>query len=165
VRPPPEEATIPLPALEPDELNQVLRYFNAARRALGPVPAQVHLEALGDALFHASEYLIAYGSLAPGQANHHQVANLGGTWREGWVYGSLERAGWASALGYLALRWTPTGAPVPAQLLHSPDLPAHWVSLDAFEGPGYRRILAPFFDRHGVVAVGNVYVAASSTGG
>jgi gamma-glutamylcyclotransferase (GGCT)/AIG2-like uncharacterized protein YtfP len=31
---------------------------------------------------------------------------------------------------------------VPVDVLESPDLPAHWARLDAFEGEGYRRVIA-----------------------
>ena len=36
----------------------------------------------------------------------------------------------------------PDGDPVAVDLLESADLPAHWLRLDAFEGPGYERVVA-----------------------
>jgi gamma-glutamylcyclotransferase (GGCT)/AIG2-like uncharacterized protein YtfP len=40
-----------------------------------------------------AERLAVYGSLAPGQANHHQLAGLAGEWRSGVVRGWLTASG------------------------------------------------------------------------
>jgi gamma-glutamylcyclotransferase (GGCT)/AIG2-like uncharacterized protein YtfP len=141
-------------------LSQALRHWNALRQILAfEDRARTHLEALADALFGASERLIAYGSLAPGRVNHRLVSHLTGTWRAGWIRGTLQASGWGAGLGYPAYRWIPDGERVPAHLLHSPDLPGHWAALDEFEGPDYERILVPFYDETGLIAVGNAYAA------
>lgn len=115
-------------------------------------------ERLADALFDASCHLIAYGSLMPGGRHAGQLSGLRGTWRAGWVTGTLAQAGWGAALGYPALRWSPSAvARVPAQLFASPDLPGHWRRLDGFEGGEYRRILAPIYDDGGLLGVGYLY--------
>ncbi len=98
-----------------------------------------------------------YGSLAPGEPNHDQLAELVGEWRDGWVTGDLLRGGWGSALGYPGLIWRPRGPRVPARLFVSDDLPAHWDRLDRFEGDGYTRILVSFHRAHGRVEVANLY--------
>ena len=87
--------------------------------------------------------LAVYGSLAPGKANHHQLAELRGHWRQGTVRGRLVEAGWGTSLGFPGLVLDDDGDAVEVQLFESPDLPAHWPRLDAFEGPGYRRVTAP----------------------
>lgn len=87
--------------------------------------------------------LAAYGSLVPGQANHRQVATLVGEWSRGFVTGSLHDLGWAAREGFPAFVWEPTGDPVEVQVLESAALTNAWDRLDAFEGAGYRRILAP----------------------
>ena len=83
--------------------------------------------------------LATYGTLAPGRANHHQLAGLTGHWRPGTVTGRLVATGWAADLGYPALLPMADGEPIAVQLFESTDLPAHWDRLDAFEGADYRR--------------------------
>jgi gamma-glutamylcyclotransferase (GGCT)/AIG2-like uncharacterized protein YtfP len=83
--------------------------------------------------------LATYGSLAPGQPNHHQLAGLNGRWLAGVVKGRLEQRGWGAAMGYPARVPSKGGESVAVQVFVSPDLPDHWTRLDAFEGDGYRR--------------------------
>jgi gamma-glutamylcyclotransferase (GGCT)/AIG2-like uncharacterized protein YtfP len=85
--------------------------------------------------------LVAYGTLAPGRPNHHQLDGLGGRWLEGRVSGTLVDAGWGAAFGYPALVLDPAGPAVEVQVFESADLPAHWPRLDEFEGPGYQRVV------------------------
>ncbi|MEL6449937.1 MAG: gamma-glutamylcyclotransferase [Pseudomonadota bacterium] len=87
--------------------------------------------------------LATYGTLAPGRANYHHVAMLGGTWATGTVTGHLRPAGWGAAMGYPGMVPDRAGPEIAVHVLTSPDLPAHWARLDAFEGPGYRRIVLP----------------------
>lgn len=86
--------------------------------------------------------LAVYGSLAPGRPNHHELEALSGRWREGTVRGHLRQAGWGATLGYPGLELDDDGDHVPVHVLESDDLPAHWARLDAFEGEGYRRVVA-----------------------
>jgi hypothetical protein len=44
-------------------------------------------------------------------------------------------------LGYPALILDPRGPAVDVHVFESPDLSAHWSSLDDFEGSGYRRVV------------------------
>lgn len=99
-----------------------------------------------------------YGSLRRGRENHHLLAALPGAWQDGWVTGTLHDRGWGAGLGYPALDWDPDGPRVEAELLTSVELPAHWDRLDAFEGPDYQRIVAPFWSDEGIVGLANVYV-------
>ena len=48
--------------------------------------------------------LAVYGSLAPGQPNHHHLADISGTWRDGWVEGVLYDCGWGAAQGFPGIR-------------------------------------------------------------
>lgn len=91
---------------------------------------------------NASHRLIAYGTLAPGRPNHHQLAALEGRWIPGVVRGDLVSAGWGDELGYPALVLKPDGVPHDVQVFESEDLPAHWERLDEFEGPGYQRVIS-----------------------
>ncbi len=78
--------------------------------------------------------LAVYGTLAPGKSNHHQLADLRGDWRHGFVRGRLYPVG-----ANVGLVLDKTGPAVPVQVFTSPDLPAHWAKLDEFEGSEYPR--------------------------
>jgi gamma-glutamylcyclotransferase (GGCT)/AIG2-like uncharacterized protein YtfP len=101
--------------------------------------------------------LASYGSLAPGQRNHHQLAGLKGTWAPGTVRGRLHDAGWGARMGYPALVLDPNGSAVAVQIFTSTDLPDHWDRLDAFEGAGYRRVVVSVLTRAGAVEA-SIYV-------
>lgn len=83
--------------------------------------------------------LAVYGTLAPGQPNHHQLSGLAGQWIEGTVRGHLHPEGWGAALGYPGIVLDIDGPTVDVQLFDSTDLQDHWTRLDEFEGSGYRR--------------------------
>lgn len=85
-------------------------------------------------------FLATYGTLAPGQPNHHQLSSLSGSWLAGTVKGKLVNRGWASAIGYPALVPDDAGCRVEVHVLVSVDLPSHWSRLDAFEGNEYQRV-------------------------
>ena len=88
----------------------------------------------------AETRLATYGTLAPGRPNHHQLAGLTGRWLRGTIRGRLVEAGWGADLGFPGLVLDEGGPAIAVQLFESPDLPRHWGRLDAFEGPGYRRV-------------------------
>ncbi|HEX8219779.1 MAG TPA: gamma-glutamylcyclotransferase [Chloroflexia bacterium] len=98
-----------------------------------------------DALFRTSQRLAVYGTLAPGEPNHHIVAPLGGEWTDGLIEGDLIPVGWGAALGYPAFRPRHGGTAVPVKVLTASSLPTAWPMLDRFEGPGYKRILVLVF--------------------
>ncbi|WP_293903841.1 gamma-glutamylcyclotransferase family protein [Phenylobacterium sp.] len=91
----------------------------------------------------ADRRLAVYGSLAPGQSNHHQLAGLRGDWSTGTVRGWRVESGWGAAQGYPGLRPDPAGPAVAVQVFSSDDLAAHWARLDAFEGAEYERLVVP----------------------
>jgi gamma-glutamylcyclotransferase (GGCT)/AIG2-like uncharacterized protein YtfP len=104
----------------------------------------VHLGSIeDDGRVNAECRLVAYGTLAPGRPNHHQLDGLNGRWLEGRVQGALVQQGWGAALGYPALVLDPDASAVDVQVFESPDLPSHWPRLDEFEGPGYQRVTVP----------------------
>lgn len=85
--------------------------------------------------------LAVYGTLAPGERNHHHLSGLTGTWTSGVVHGHLHEEGWGLTYGFPGVVLDPSGPAVPVQVLTSADLPAHWARLDDFEGPGYVRVV------------------------
>ena len=108
-------------------------------------------------------HLAVYGSLAPGRSNHDQLAGLRGEWLSGHVRGRLLPNGWGVALGYPALALADDGEAIAVQLFVSPDLPAHWERLDAFEGEGYARVQATVTTAAGAVAAW-IYADAGARG-
>ena len=152
------------------EVNRLVAAANAARWP-GDVsgrpaePGDLDAERQLDALYGTSRTLAVYGTLAPGQPNHHVVAPLGGEWTDGLVEGELLPVGWGATLGYPAFRPRVGGATVAVRLLIAPTLATAWPTLDRFEGPEYRRILVPVFrpgpaDERRLYTVANLYAAA-----
>lgn len=109
--------------------------------------------------------LATYGTLSPGQANHHQLAGLKGRWREGTVRGWLDSVGWAAPLGYPALVLDATGPLVDVHLFESLELPDHWARLDEFEGAEYRRVVTQVRTNDGDVPACIYVIAAGSRRG
>lgn len=89
----------------------------------------------------AIERLAVYGTLQPGEVNHHEVSMIQGRWFKGTVRGHLLPNGWGAALGFPALELDETGPEVAVQILESDQLGSHWSRLDEFEGEGYQRVL------------------------
>jgi gamma-glutamylcyclotransferase (GGCT)/AIG2-like uncharacterized protein YtfP len=98
-----------------------------------------------DDLFRTSHTLAVYGTLAPGQPNHHVVAPFGSEWTDGLIAGDLLPMGWGADLGYPGFRPRIEGEAVAVQVLRVPLLASAWPDLDRFEGQGYQRILVPVF--------------------
>lgn len=122
----------------------------ALRGYLEPILERL-IEALLD---HPERRLAAYGSLLPGENNHHHVASLVGRWVEGTVEGTLHDRGWAARQGYPGFVPGTSGDRVAVKVFESLALPEAWDRLDAFEGKAYRRILAPIEMKSGTGAGG-----------
>ena len=63
-----------------------------------------HAEQRLDDLFRTSHTWAVYGTLAPGQPNHHVVEPFEGEWTDGLIEGDLLPEGWGAALGYPGFR-------------------------------------------------------------
>lgn len=128
----------------------------ALREFLEPI-----LERLIESLLDFPETrLAAYGSLLPGEDNHHLVSTLVGRWIDGSVEGTLHDRGWAVRGGYPGFE-RGAGGTVPVGVLESPALKEAWDRLDAFEGAEYRRILVPVETAEGRL-VANLYELADA---
>jgi gamma-glutamylcyclotransferase (GGCT)/AIG2-like uncharacterized protein YtfP len=102
---------------------------------------------------HSPEKRLAtYGTLSPGQMNHHHLSALKGRWRQGAVNGWLKEGGWGSALGFPGLVLDPQGPAVEVHLFESEELAEHWARLDEFEGSAYRRVVTRVRTDEGEVA-------------
>ncbi|TCJ19948.1 hypothetical protein E0L93_03085 [Rubrobacter taiwanensis] len=150
--------------LEPERLLRVLELANRARasgcgrslrealRAAGARSAAGEAEEVLDAVLdRPSRRLVVYGTLAPGEPNEWVLAGLEGEWRECRV-----RGGVSIRRGLRYFRWDPEAGEVRCLLFVSGRLPGMWPRLDAFEGPGYRRILVPA-ELEGRVVAANIY--------
>jgi gamma-glutamylcyclotransferase (GGCT)/AIG2-like uncharacterized protein YtfP len=111
----------------------------------------------------AATRLAIYGTLAPGRSNHHQIAALSGRWLHGTVKGTLIEEGWGAALGYPGIVLDASAIPVDVQVFESPDLPNEWDRLDAFEGPGYQRVVTNVSTSEGEIEA-QIYEIANPTG-
>ena len=134
-----------------DQLNRVLLRLNES-----PDTHRSTRDLLS-ALFQPEHHLVVYGSLAPGEPNHHQLDGIHGMWERGVVHGVLHDRGWGARIGYPALDWQPDGPTVDVHLFSSEQLPEHWARLDQFEGKEYRRCLVPVFKSGELLAVGQIY--------
>ena len=132
----------------------------ALRRYLEPLLDRL-LEGLLD---YPERRLAAYGSLLPGEDNHHHIATLVGRWTRGTVEGRLLDRGWAERRGYPGFLARVPGDPVAVNVFESLALPGAWERLDAFEGAAYRRILIRVETEAGPV-VSNIYEWLGATNG
>jgi len=113
---------------------------------------------LGALLGEPRHKLAIYGTLAPGEVHHAQIADVEGRYTDGFVRGDLRHTGWGAEHGFPVLTWRPDGPRVPVQVFRSSELERHWQRLDEFEGEGYCRILVPVEeDERGVVDVAHLY--------
>ncbi len=76
--------------------------------------------------------------------------------------GTLIEAGRRAKFGYPGLILDPDEAPIEGFVFESRARPNHWHRLDAFEGPGYRRIAADVWTAEGVFPA-SIYVIADPT--
>lgn len=150
------------------ELDDILR---AAGSEDGAESLRTWLEPILDRLVEAlldrpERRLAAYGSLRPGEDNHHHLSRLVGRWTEGTVEGARHERGRGAAHGYPGLVYRRGDPPVPVSVFESAALADHWPRLDAFEGEEYRRILVPV-RMAGTTKVANLYAvdAPAETGG
>ena len=148
--------------------NAVRRQRDASGSALGSDGRCAERQL--DAVFRTSHTLAVYGTLAPGQPNHHVVAPLGGEWTDGLIEGDLLPMGWGAALGYPGFRPRVGGAAVAVRVLTAPLLATAWPTLDRFEGPEYQRILVPVFSaelspERRLYTVANLYAATEASPG
>lgn len=145
---------MPLEESRRRELIESLTAINEARVA-GSMDAPEPLAATwGDPAVR----LAVYGSLAPGEVNHHVIADIPGDWTQGFVRGTVHMKGWGSHFGFPGMTWEPRSAErIPIRLFSSPELPRHWDRIDDFEGDGYLRILVPVEGVGDAPIVANIY--------
>jgi len=102
--------------------------------------------------------LFVYGTLVPGRANEHVLADVSGTWEPATVKGTLFEEGWGAAAGYPGVVLDEIGGVVHGFILTAGDLATHWARLDEFEGDGYERVITSAELGDGTVVEAHVYV-------
>jgi len=96
------------------------------------------LAALGESIV---QRLFVYGTLAPGQPNEHLLNEIGGSWEDAIVTGTLHLEGWGATMGYPGIVLDEYGEEVEGFLFSSDKLSDHWAKLDEFEGKVYERVI------------------------
>lgn len=104
-----------------------------------------------------TERLFVYGTLAPGRANEHILAEVAGTWEPASVLGILYPEGWGAAAGYPGIVLVQQGDEVEGLLFSSQSLAERWERLDAFEGEGYERVLTKVKRKDGTIVDAYIY--------
>ena len=103
-----------------DAVNAERRQSDASGSAAGSEGSRA--ERRLDDLFGTGHTLAVYGTLAPGQPNHHILAPLGGEWTDGLIEGDLLPVGWGADLGYPGFRSRVGGEAVAVRVLTAPSL-------------------------------------------
>lgn len=89
--------------------------------------------------------LIIYGSLAPGEKNHHIISHIKGSWHKATIQGRIIDNGWSdNRSGYPEFQKVENGEAantLSVMAFISSELDAHWKLLDDFEASeNYSRV-------------------------
>lgn len=87
-----------------------------------------------------TESLFVYGTLCPGRPNQHLLKNIGGTFAQASVRGTLHNEGWGASMGYPAIQLDDSAGNVQGFVFRAKNLSEHWPALDEFEGEAYQRV-------------------------
>ena len=104
------------------------------------------------------ETLFVYGTLGPGRPNAHILENIGGTWKNASVEGSLQERGWGAEMGYPGIVLDQSGNRVSGYLFCSENLAQHWHTLDDFEGEEYQRVAVEVVTDDGETFHSHIYM-------
>jgi gamma-glutamylcyclotransferase (GGCT)/AIG2-like uncharacterized protein YtfP len=106
--------------------------------------------------------LFVYGTLAPGKANAHVLAELAGTWEKASIHGTVYQVTWGPASGYPGILLNQHDAEVSGLIFTSDDLYELWQRIDAFEGEGYTRVLASARLDNGLTVQAYIYTLSEA---
>lgn len=107
-------------------------------QAMGHEPGETIEQTIERILDNPSHRLAAYGTLRPGESNHHIVSHIEGEWLPGEATGYVREVA-----GYPSYCFQEGGQGIKVEVLISGDLPRYYPDIDYFEGELYVRILVP----------------------
>lgn len=87
------------------------------------------------------ERLFVYGTLAPGEKNHHLLEDISGTWESASCIGRLFTQTRGAHVGLPCFEPTVAGEAFNGKIFSSTELNTVWQTLDEFEGELYERRL------------------------
>ena len=85
--------------------------------------------------------VFVYGTLQPGEINAHYFQQFKGSWKEGYVLGHLEDAGWGADHGFPGIKLDQDGIRVKGSLFRTEEINDILKLLDELEGEDYRRVI------------------------
>lgn len=84
--------------------------------------------------------LFVYGTLKPGESNHHLLSSISGSWEKATVRGEHRDVGWSAEMHYPGVILDDNGDKIEGYVFTSENLSNHWDDIDRFEGNDYRRV-------------------------
>lgn len=107
--------------------------------------------------------LIIYGSLAPGEKNHHIISHIEGNWQKATIRGQIIDNGWSvDRSGYPQFKIVEDEQKadlIDVMAFTSNQLERHWKSLDEFEASeDYKRITIPCILENGQHRIAYIYL-------
>ena len=84
--------------------------------------------------------IFVYGSLQRGMQNCHLLKDINGTWKKGYVIGTLINIGKGENYGFPAIKLDEKGSKIYGMILGQ-DLEKNLFKLDKFEGGDYKRVV------------------------
>lgn len=103
------------------------------------------------------ERLFVYGTLAPGEKNHHLLDGITGTWELASCIGRIFTQTRGAHVGLPCFEPTVDGKMFSGKIFSSSELNTVWNTLDEFEGELYERRLINATTEHGLNVEAYIY--------
>lgn len=101
-----------------------------SKRSEGPIPNKVSIG--------KESVLIIYGSLAPGEKNHHIISHIPGEWHRATIKGKIKDNGWSDNRSaypeFNRVKDESEAETIHVQAFISKELHQYWTDIDEFEG-------------------------------
>jgi len=108
------------------------------------------------------QHLFVYGTLAPGEENHHLMEVISGSWQPASTFGKVQAQTEGVHIGYPCFIPAESGDVVSGMVFSSEQLDDLWPSLDEFEGDAYGRHMIEVTTLDGETLNAYVYVDLKS---
>ncbi|WP_343672492.1 gamma-glutamylcyclotransferase family protein [Chitinophaga sp.] len=100
--------------------------------------------------------LFVYGTLRPNEENAYILDAIGGTFKEGFIYGTHYTSGFGPDKQHPGVTLNGTNK-IPGYIFYSDNLANSWESLDEFEGEGYYRVPVTVHFEDGTTETAYIY--------